>query len=81
MVVTNNGLIAIARVALESKSGARALRSVLENILTEPMFRAPSETHFDTIVIDECVVLGRKKPILCRALAADQSTEDVAMTA
>ena len=63
LTITDDGLRAIARRAVERKTGARGLRSILENILLEPMFAAPDKPDLAEIVIDHDVVDGKKPPV------------------
>jgi len=49
---------------MERKSGARGLRSILENTMLEVMYDVPSETDIKECVISEEVVLKKEKPIL-----------------
>jgi len=58
---TTGALKCIARRALEKKTGARGLRSILEKILLEAMFEVP-DSDIVAVRIDEDVILG-KKPI------------------
>ncbi len=60
LTVTADALREIARLAVARKTGARGLRSILENILLQPMFDAPEKTDLSEIVIDKDVVLGKK---------------------
>lgn len=61
--VTKDGLRAIAKMAVERKTGARGLRSILEKILLQPMFEAPDKQDLQEIVIDADVVNGKKAPV------------------
>lgn len=61
--VTKDGLRAIAKMAVERKTGARGLRSILEKILLQPMFGAPDKQDLQEIVIDADVVNGKKAPV------------------
>ena len=61
--VTKEGLRAIAKMAVERKTGARGLRSILEKILLQPMFEAPDKQGLQEIVIDADVVNGKKAPV------------------
>jgi len=63
LTVTKDGLTAIAKMAIERKTGARGLRSILEKILLQPMFDAPDKKDLQEIVIDADVVNGKKVPI------------------
>jgi len=60
---TDDALVAIARKAIDRKTGARGLRSILEAILLDTMFDLPSMDGVDEIMIDKDVVEGRKEPI------------------
>lgn len=61
--ITEDGLEMIAKKALEKKMGARALRSVMEELMLDIMFEAPSLKSVEKCVIDAEVVEGKKKPI------------------
>ena len=63
LTVTKDGLSAIAKMAVERKTGARGLRSILEKILLQPMFEAPDKQDLQEIVIDADVVNGKKVPV------------------
>lgn len=63
LTVTSDGLKEIAKLAVERKTGARGLRSILEKLLLQPMFDAPSKQDLAEIVIDKDVVLGKKQPV------------------
>lgn len=57
-------LRAIAKKALERKTGARGLRSIMESILLDTMYEIPSLDHVIKAVVDEKVVQGEAKPLL-----------------
>ena len=59
-----DGLRAVAAKAMERKTGARGLRSILENVLLESMYNIPSQTGVAKIVIDESVINGDSEPLL-----------------
>ena len=59
-----DALTAIASRALERKTGARGLRSILENVLLETMYEIPSAEHVSKVVIDENVISGDAQPLL-----------------
>ncbi|MEE9240789.1 MAG: ATP-dependent Clp protease ATP-binding subunit ClpX, partial [bacterium] len=61
---TDGALGEIARLALEHKTGARGLRSIIEDLLLETMFELPSMTNVKEIVINESVVHQKEKPLL-----------------
>ena len=57
-------LLEIAKKAIERKTGARGLRSIIENILMETMYKVPSEDSLNKVVIDASVVKGESEPLL-----------------
>ena len=60
----DKALKAVAQKAINLKTGARGLRSIIENILMDTMFELPSEPDINEVVINEEVVLNGSKPIL-----------------
>ncbi|MCH8685606.1 ATP-dependent Clp protease ATP-binding subunit ClpX [Pedomonas mirosovicensis] len=58
-----DALQAISRKAIERKTGARGLRSIMEAILLDTMFDLPGMDGVDEVVINKDVVEGRKDPI------------------
>ncbi|MBV2131224.1 ATP-dependent Clp protease ATP-binding subunit ClpX [Pseudomonas sp. MAP12] len=60
----SDALHAVARKALERKTGARGLRSILEGILLDTMYEIPSAKDVSKVVIDESVIEGTSKPLL-----------------
>jgi ATP-dependent Clp protease ATP-binding subunit ClpX len=60
---TDEALVAVARRAIDRKTGARGLRSILEGILLDTMFDLPSMEGVEEIIIDKDVVDGRKEPV------------------
>ena len=65
--LTPDAVKAIAAKAVELKTGARALRSIMENIMLEVMYELPQRDDVIEVVIDAAVVAGRRKPTLRRA--------------
>lgn len=59
-----SALEAIARKALERKTGARGLRSIIEHALLDIMFELPSMQNVEKVVIDEGSITGDTKPLL-----------------
>ncbi len=59
-----DALVAIAKKAMERKTGARGLRSILEDVLLEVMYKIPSEEEVAKVIIDENVILGTSEPML-----------------
>ncbi|WP_029890476.1 ATP-dependent Clp protease ATP-binding subunit ClpX [Polycyclovorans algicola] len=60
----DDALKAIASRARERKTGARGLRTILENILMDVMYDLPSMTNVSKVVVDEAVVRGEVKPFI-----------------
>lgn len=61
---TDGSLRAIAKLAVEKKSGARGLRSILENTMLDIMYDLPSRSDVQECIINEDVVMEREEPIL-----------------
>ena len=61
---TRDAIVAIAKRAIELKTGARALRAILEKIMLEVMYDLPHREDVTEVVIDQAVVEGRRKPHL-----------------
>ncbi|OPY82394.1 MAG: ATP-dependent Clp protease ATP-binding subunit ClpX [Smithella sp. PtaU1.Bin162] len=61
---TEGALRAVAKLSMERKSGARGLRSILENTMLEVMYEIPSQRDIKECVINEDVVTNNEKPIL-----------------
>ncbi len=59
-----DALKAVANKALERKTGARGLRSILEGVLLDTMYEIPSQSDVSKVVIDESVIEGTSKPLL-----------------
>ncbi len=59
-----DGLHAVAEKAMERKTGARGLRSILEGILLDSMYNIPSRDDVSKVVIDESVIRGDSEPLL-----------------
>ncbi len=59
-----DALRAIARKSMERKTGARGLRTIVENVLLDIMYELPSDNRITKVVIDENVIAGKSDPIL-----------------
>lgn len=77
--VRSDALEAIAEKAIERKTGARGLRSILETILVDTMYKVPSEPNVIKVVVDATVVNGENDPMLvyeqpeAKKLASDEA--------
>ncbi|GIX14979.1 MAG: ATP-dependent Clp protease ATP-binding subunit ClpX [Paracoccaceae bacterium] len=67
LTFTEEALRAIARKAIQRKTGARGLRSILENVLLDLMFELPGMKDVEEVVVGEEAILGTAKPILVYA--------------
>ncbi len=59
-----DALRAVARKAMERKTGARGLRTIIETVLLDTMYDIPSMDNVSKVVIDEAVIGGEAKPYL-----------------
>lgn len=78
LTFTDDALQAIGQKAIERKTGARGLRSIVENILLDTMFDLPDFEGVDEIVIDKDVVAGTKDPVTVIAKSSKAKKEDAA---
>jgi ATP-dependent Clp protease ATP-binding subunit ClpX len=74
---TPDAVKAIAVKAIELKTGARALRAIMENLMLEVMYELPQRDDVTEVVIDAGVVAGRRKPTL-RTAANSEPKQDAA---
>jgi ATP-dependent Clp protease ATP-binding subunit ClpX len=71
--VRPEALHAIARKALERKTGARGLRSILEVSLLDTMFDLPNDTNVEKVVVDEPTIVDNQPPLLVYREAAKKA--------
>ena len=62
--IKNDALKEIAKLAIEQKTGARGLRSILETLLMDLMFKTPDYKDLDKILVNKDVVNRRAEPIM-----------------
>ena len=62
LTFTDDALRAIARKAIERKTGARGLRAIMEDNLLELMYEIPDKKEVAEIVIDEKVINDKAEP-------------------
>lgn len=60
----DDALGAIARKSMQRKTGARGLRTIVENVLLDTMYELPSSEGINKVVVDESVINGHSDPIL-----------------
>ncbi len=58
-----DALRAVARRAMERKTGARGLRTILEQVLLDTMYDLPSMADVTKVVVDEAAISGESKPL------------------
>ena len=73
LAFTDDALKAIAKKAIERKTGARGLRSILEDILLDTMFELPGMKNVTEVVVNEEAVSSDKQPLIIYADAAGVS--------
>jgi ATP-dependent Clp protease ATP-binding subunit ClpX len=64
LIFRKPSLLAIAKLAIKRKTGARGLRSILEDLLLDTMFELPSLLDVSEVVIDKAVVQKKKTPLI-----------------
>ena len=71
-----NALKEIAQKAINKKTGARGLRSILENILLKTMYDLPSQDNIEEVIVDASAVKGQSQPILVHSKNEDKSKKN-----
>ncbi|WP_347310284.1 ATP-dependent Clp protease ATP-binding subunit ClpX [Defluviimonas sp. SAOS-178_SWC] len=74
LTFTADALTAIAKRAIKRKTGARGLRSIMEDILLDTMFELPGMTSVDEVVVNEEAVDAGAKPLLIHADSKAEKT-------
>jgi ATP-dependent Clp protease ATP-binding subunit ClpX len=72
LTLTQDALRAISRKAIERKTGARGLRSIMEGILLDTMFDLPALKGVEEVVIGPEVVEGSARPLRIYAERAEE---------
>ena len=67
LIFKENALKEIAQKAIKKKTGARGLRSILENILLKTMYDLPSQDNIEEVIVDASSARGQSQPILVHA--------------
>ncbi len=70
-----NAVKEIAQKAISKKTGARGLRSILENILLKTMFELPGQDNIEEVIIDVGTVIGQSDPLIIHSKEAKTKTE------
>ena len=69
----DNALKEIALKAIRKKTGARGLRSILENILLKTMYDLPSQENIEEVIVDSSAVKGNTQPIIVHSKTDNKS--------
>ncbi len=73
LIFKENALKEIAQKAITKKTGARGLRSILENILLKTMYDLPSQENIEEVIVDVSAVKGQTQPILVHTKSDNKS--------
>ena len=71
----DNAVKEIAQKAISKKTGARGLRSILENILLKTMFELPGQDNIEEVIIDVGTVKGQSDPLIIHSKDAKTKSE------
>ena len=69
----DTALRALAKKAITLKTGARGLRSILENILLKTMYDLPSQDNIEEVIVDSAAVKGQSQPIIVHSKTNNKS--------
>lgn len=64
--ITDEAIYAVAKKAIELKTGARGLRTIFENLMIDTMYDLPSMPNIEKVIVDENVVKNGSKPTLIK---------------
>ena len=64
LIFKDDAVVEIARKAINKKTGARGLRSIIEALLLKTMFKLPAMNDIDEVVVNESVVKNNSEPII-----------------
>ena len=76
LIFKDNALKEIAQNAIRKKTGARGLRSILENILLKTMYDLPSQDNIQEVIIDASAAKGQSQPIIVHSKTENKSKTD-----
>jgi ATP-dependent Clp protease ATP-binding subunit ClpX len=74
LTFTDDALVAVARRAIQRKTGARGLRSIMEGILLDTMFELPNLRGVEEVAINAEVVEGRARPLYVHSSEAREAS-------
>jgi len=70
---TDGAIRAIARQAVDRGTGARGLRSIMERVMLDLMFRIPSEKNVKEVVVNEETISSGEQPLLVMTAEAESA--------
>ena len=73
LIFKDNALKEIAQKAISKKTGARGLRSILENILLKTMYDLPSQENIEEVIVDASAAKGQTQPIIVHSKGDNKS--------
>ena len=76
LIFKENALKEIAIKAIKKKTGARGLRSILENILLKTMYDLPSQENIEEVIVDASAAKGQSQPIIVHSKSDNKSKSD-----
>ena len=76
LIFKDNALKEIASKAIAKKTGARGLRSILENMLLKIMYDLPSEDNVEEVIIDLGAAKGQSQPIIVHSKNTSKNKSD-----
>lgn len=68
--ITDGAVSAVAKKAIELKTGARGLRTILENVMIDTMYDLPSDDQIEKVIVDERVITEGAKPTIIKKKTA-----------
>lgn len=75
LTFNDDALTAIASKALERKTGARGLRSIVENVMTDVMYRIPSDPTIESVVITKKTIEEEEEPLVVHREQPKETTK------
>ncbi len=73
LIFKETALKEIALKAIRKKTGARGLRSILENILLKTMYDLPSQDNIEEVIVDSSAAKGQTQPIIVHSKSENKS--------
>ena len=64
MKFTDEAIVEIAKKAINKKTGARGLRSIIEALLLKTMFQLPTMKNVEEVIVNQSVVKNNREPLI-----------------